>query len=39
MNSSQTREGEALIEAARALRPQIEQYVDQIEQPVGKGVD
>lgn len=32
MNSSQTREGETLIEAARALRPQIERYADQIEE-------
>ncbi|MBI3958833.1 MAG: acyl-CoA dehydrogenase family protein [Chloroflexi bacterium] len=32
MNSSQTREGEALIEAARALRPQIERYAAQIEE-------
>lgn len=32
MNSTQTREGEALIEAARALRPQIERYADQIEE-------
>ena len=32
MNSPQTREGETLIEAARALRPQIERYADQIEE-------
>jgi alkylation response protein AidB-like acyl-CoA dehydrogenase len=31
MNASRPREGEALIEAARALRPQIEQYADQVE--------
>ena len=32
MNLSQAREGETLIEAARALRPQIERYADQIEE-------
>jgi alkylation response protein AidB-like acyl-CoA dehydrogenase len=32
MNASRPREGEALIEAARALRPQIERYADQVEE-------